>query len=324
MKKILVAGGAGYIGSAMVKKLLQEKYQPVVLDNLSAGHRRLVDPKALFIKGDLEDPRQIEKVFKQHKIDAVMHFAASALVGESVENPLKYYQNNVSCCVNLLQAMKKYGVKKFIFSSTCATYGEPQRVPISERHPQDPTNPYGRTKLVIEWMLKDLARQEEIQFIALRYFNACGAHSSGEIGEIHAPETHLIPNVLKVAAGKNKKLTIFGDRYKTPDGTCVRDYIHIEDIADAHLLALKALASGIRNDFFNLGLGKGFSNLQIVRMAEKVTGKKIPFTIGPGRPGDPSTLIADASRARKVLGWKPSRGLEQMIRSAWDWEKKQR
>ena len=329
VKKILVTGGAGYVGSCMVGRLLQEKYEVIVLDNLSMGHASLVDKRAIFVKGDLRRHADIEKVFKKYKIDAVMHFAASAYVGESVENPMKYYQNNVSAAVNLLNAMRAAKVTQLIFSSTCAVYGEPVKIPMAETHPKNPANPYGRTKLAIEWMLKDLAeslpagkRHAGFSYISLRYFNACGAHSSGKIGEIHDPETHLVPNILKAAAGKKKKLVIFGDDFDTPDGSCVRDYIHVEDIAEAHLLALKALARRVRNEAFNLGTGKGFSNFEILKKTGEITGKKINYTIGPRRPGDPSRLIADASKAKKILGWAPKRGLGQIIRSAWEWEKK--
>lgn len=321
MENVLVAGGAGYIGSCMTRKLIQSGHKVVVVDNLSTGHRRLVDPKAVFEKGDLRHPADIDRVLRRHRVDCVMHFAASALVGESVENPLKYYENNALSCIHLLSAMTKHKVRDFIFSSTCATYGEPVKIPMSESHPNNPANPYGRSKLMMDWILRDLAIAGAIRFISLRYFNACGAHSSGGIGEVHDPETHLIPNILKVAAGKKKNLVIFGDDFKTPDGTCVRDYIHIEDIADAHLLAMKALKRGVKNEYFNLGHGKGFSNLEILKAVEKITGKKISYKIGPRRPGDPSKLIADSRKARKVLGWKPKRGLDEIIRSAWEWEK---
>ena len=322
MKTILVAGGAGYIGSCATRTLIDNRYNVVILDNLSTGHSRLLHPKASFIRGDLRNPSDAAKAFAGRRVDCVMHFAAAALVGESVENPAKYYENNVLSCIHLLAAMKKSGVKDFIFSSTCATYGEPVKIPMSEAHPNSPANPYGRSKLMIDWMLKDLADAGQVRFISLRYFNACGAHASGIIGEMHDPETHLIPNVLRVASGRKKKLTIFGDDFDTPDGTCVRDYIHVEDIADAHVLALRALSRGVKNEVFNLGTEKGFSNLEILKTAEKITGKKINYKIGPRRPGDPSRLIADSSKVRKILGWKPKRGLEEILGSAWQWEKK--
>ncbi len=319
---ILVAGGAGYIGSAMCRELIDQKYRVIVLDDLSMGHRSLVPKEAVFVRGDLKKSADCRKIFEKYKIGAVMHFAASALVGESVENPLKYYENNVLACVNLLIAMRDARVNKLIFSSTCATYGEPKKIPMGESHPNDPTNPYGRSKLMIEWMLRDLAKVSNFSYIALRYFNAAGAHASGKTGEMHEPEAHLIPNILKTAAGKKKNLVIFGGDFDTPDGTCVRDYIHIEDITHAHFLALKALGRGVKNEIFNLGSGRGHSNLEILKMAEQVIGRKIAYKIGPRRPGDPSRLIADNSKAKKVLGWAPKRGLEEIMRSAWEWEQK--
>ena len=317
---ILVTGGAGYIGSAMTYDLMAQKYRVIVLDDLSRGHRRLVPKQAVFVKGDLKNISDCRKIFKKYKISAVMHFAASALVGESVKNPLLYYENNTAACVNLLKAMSEAKVNKLVFSSTCATYGEPKKLPMDESHPQDPANPYGRSKLAIEWMMRDLAAISNFSFIALRYFNAAGAHSSGLTGELHEPEAHLVPNILKAARDKKRKLVIFGSDFDTPDGTCVRDYIHIEDITHAHILALKALGHGSKNQAFNLGSGRGFSNLEILKMAEKVTGQKISYKIGPRRPGDPSRLIADSSKAKKILGWAPQRGLKEIIRSAWEWE----
>ncbi len=324
MQTILVTGGAGYIGSAMAHELLAEKYRVVVLDDLSMGHRSLVPKKAAFAKGDLKNFSFCRAVFKKYKIDAVMHFAASALVGESVKNPLLYYENNTAACVNLLKAMSQARVRRMIFSSTCATYGEPKKLPINESHPNDPTNPYGRSKLMIEWMLRDLAKISDFSYIALRYFNAAGAHSSGLTGEIHEPEAHLLPNILKAARDPKKKFVIFGGDFDTPDGTCVRDYIHIEDITRAHFLALKALDRGIKNEVFNLGMGRGYSNLEILKMAGKVTGRNISYRVGPRRPGDPSRLVADISKAKKILRWAPQRGLEEIVRSAWAWENRNR
>ncbi len=321
MKKILVAGGAGYIGSCMVRRLADEGYPVVVFDNLSMGHRDMVDRRAVFAKGDLRRPEDLKKLFKKHRFDAVMHFAAAAFVGESVADPMKYYDNNVLACWHLLDAMRRAKVKKFIFSSTCATYGEPVRLPISESHPQSPANPYGRSKLAIEWMLRDLAAASDFKYISLRYFNACGAHSSGDIGEKHTPETHIIPNVLR-AAKTGRKFTIFGGDFDTPDGTCIRDYIHIEDLTEAHLLALKNLGKTAKNEAFNLSTSLGYSNLEILKTAEKVTGRKIAYRIGPRRPGDPSRLVGSASKAKRVLGWTPKRDLEEMMRSAWEWEQR--
>lgn len=320
---ILVAGGAGYIGSHMVRSLVEDGFDVVVFDNLSTGHRAFVPKKAEFIRGDLRNRADVEKAFsgrRARRIDAVMHFAASCLVGESMEDPLKYYDNNVLAFINLADAMRRHRVKKFIFSSTAATYGEPGKVPIRETEPTEPTNPYGWSKLIIETMMKDLARVGIFSYITLRYFNACGAHASAEIGERHSPETHIIPNILKVASGEKKELVVFGGDYPTPDGTCVRDYIHVDDLCHAHLLALRAFKRGICNEVFNLVNGAGYSIREIVRVAEKVTGRKIKMKIGPRRPGDPARLVASAAKAKKILGWKPEKNLDDIIASAWNWE----
>lgn len=320
MNTILIAGGAGYVGSNMVRKLLETGHRPVVFDNLSTGHRRLVPQNVPLVKGDLKNFKDIRAALKKYKADAVMHFAASALVGESVENPLKYYDNNVSACVQLLKAMKEAKVNKFIFSSTCAIFGEPRRIPIREGDPKSPSNPYGRSKLAIEHMLGDLAASSDFRYVALRYFNACGAHPGGGIGELHDPETHLVPNILKALTGEKKELRIFGDDYATPDGTCVRDYVHIEDLAAAHLSALRALQKGMKSDVFNLGTGDGYSVREIVAAAEKITGKKVKVRMCPRRPGDPAKLVAFSGKARKILGWKPRHDLESILRTAWQWE----
>ena len=322
-KKVLVIGGAGYIGSHMVRALQREKIPVAVFDNLSTGHRSFVPKGAPLFKGDLRRPGDIRGVFKRLEVDTVMHFAAACLVGESVENPLKYYENNVMACVHLLKAMVGFRVKRFIFSSTCAVFGEPKKVPIGEENPKAPVNPYGQSKLMMENMLKDASAAYDFSYIALRYFNACGADASGRIGERHDPESHLIPNVLKAASGRRKSVTVFGDNYPTRDGTCIRDYIHVDDLARAHLLALKALKRGIKNEAFNLGSGEGYSVLQILKEAERVTGKKIKVILGPRRPGDPSVLVAKPDKARKVLGWKPRRHLRDIVSSAWNWEKKE-
>ncbi len=279
-KTILIAGGAGYIGSHMLRALLEEGFSPVVFDNLSTGHKEFIPKNTIFIKGDLCKENDIQKIFEKIPIDAVMHFAASALVSESMNNPIKYYYNNVSAFINLLNAMLKHKIKKLIFSSTCAVYGEPKRVPIREDDDNNPTNPYGRSKLMVERIIKDIAETYDFSYISLRYFNVAGAHPSGGIGEWHNPETHLIPNILKVANGQKKKLIIFGDDYPTPDGTCIRDYIYIEDLCQAHLLALKALREGMRSDVFNLGDGSGYSIKEVVQAAEKVISKKVNVEIG--------------------------------------------
>ncbi len=321
---VLVIGGAGYIGSNMVRTLVKAGHAPSVFDNLSTGHRGLVPKEVPFLKGDLRLGADIRKAFQKFKPKAVMHFAASSLVGESVQNPLKYYENNVVACVELLKVMAARGTKNFIFSSTAATYGEPKRVPIREEDETNPTNPYGQSKLIIEKMLQDQARVSDLSFVSLRYFNACGAHPGGETGECHDPETHIIPNIFRAITGENKEFVIFGDDYDTPDGTCVRDYIHIEDLAAAHLLALKALFGGLKSGIFNLGNGDGYSVKEILNAVERITGKKVKVRVGPRRPGDPARLIADAGKASKTLGWKPRFGLDDIVRSAWEWEKKRK
>lgn len=317
---ILVAGGAGYVGSHMVRMLKDNGYNPVVFDNLSTGHQEFVPKDVVFVKGDLRKPGKMEKLLKSCRISAVMHFAASSLVGESMKDPLKYYENNVLACIGIIKAMIKYKAKKLIFSSSAAVYGEPERVPIKEEDETRPTNPYGRSKLMIEKILKDSSEAYDLSYISLRYFNASGAHSSGEIGELHDPETHLIPNILKAAKGENKELTIFGNNYPTPDGSCVRDYVHVQDLCSAHLLALKALEKGMKRGIFNLGNGNGYSVKEIVKSAEMVTGKKIKVKIGPRRAGDPARLVASPEKAVKVLGWKRKYNLHDIIGSAWGWE----
>lgn len=319
----LVIGGAGYIGSHMVRALLDNSpFEPVVFDNLSTGHREFVPKDVRFIKGDLRSEADIRAAFGQLRVDTVLHFAASSLVGESVQNPLKYYENNVAACVNLLKAMTESGVGKFIFSSTAAVYGEPERVPIEESDRTKPTNPYGQSKLTIENMLRDVSHSTGLRFVALRYFNACGAHNSAMIGERHDPETHLIPNILKAVAG-GRELTIFGTDYDTPDGTCVRDYVHVTDLCRAHLLAADYLDRGGESDVFNLGHGSGFSVNEVIEAARRVTGSPIPLVIGVRRPGDPARLIASSAKASRILGWSPQIGLEEIVRSAWAWEQSQ-
>lgn len=306
----------------MVRALLDEKHNPIVFDNLSTGHKGFVPEGAIFIQGDLRNVQEVNNAFGRYSVDGVMHFAASSVVPESMRNPLKYYENNVSACINLLKVMLENKVKQFIFSSTAAVYGEPENVPIKEEYKTNPTNPYGGSKLMIEKILKDIAKSHDFSYISLRYFNAAGAHPSGELGEMHDPETHLIPNILKVAKGAKDELTIFGDDYPTPDGTCIRDYIHVQDLCKAHLLALEALNNSVKNEIFNLGNGDGFSVREVVNTAEKVTGRKINVKVGPRRPGDPVKLVASAERAKDVLGWNPSTNLEEIVRTAWEWEKK--
>lgn len=317
---ILVTGGAGYIGSHAVYQLIDQGLDVVIVDNLQTGHRGAIHPKAKFYEGDLRDRDFMREVFRKESIEGVIHFAANSLVGESMEKPLQYYDNNVYGTQILLESMIDAGVKYIVFSSTAATYGEPESVPITEEMPTVPTNTYGETKLAMENMMKWCEQAHGIRFVSLRYFNVAGARSTGEIGEDHNPETHLIPVVLETALGKREKITIFGDDYPTKDGTCIRDYIHVEDLIDAHILALDYLKNGGQSDIFNLGSSQGFSVKEIVEMAREVTGKEIRAEIGPRRAGDPSILIASSEKAKKILGWKPSRtNIEQIIKDAWNW-----
>lgn len=319
MKKVLVMGGAGYIGSHTVKHLLEQGYECVVADSLVYGHREAVPPQAAFEKADLSDPASLEALFSKYTFDAVLHFAAFAYVGESVTDPQKYYHNNVAGTLNLLQAMLKHGVKKIVFSSTCATYGEPQYTPMDEKHPQNPINPYGRTKLMIEQVFADYAKAYGLQYIALRYFNAAGAAADGSIGESHHPETHLIPLVLQAIKGERPCIKIFGTDYPTPDGTCLRDYIHVEDLAIAHRLAVEKLDQ--YSGYINLGTGVKTSVKDIIAAAEKVTGKKCPVELAPRRAGDPAELYAANAKAQEVLGWTPRyMDIADIIATAWRWE----
>lgn len=319
MKTILVAGGAGYIGSHMVALLVKRGYEVIVADNLRTGHWQAVKGAKKLYVGDLRDNAFLEQVFSENDIDGVINFAAFSLVGESVTNPLKYYGNNVEGAVSLLSAMKAHGVDKIVFSSTAATYGEPEKQPIEEHDRTEPTNPYGATKLAIENMLKWCDRAYGIRYAALRYFNAAGSDTETGIGEDHDPESHLIPLVMKTALGQRDHIGIFGEDYPTADGTCVRDYIHVNDLAEAHLLALEYLAGGGSSDVFNLGSGDGYSVKEIIETARRVTGREIKATVEPRRAGDPSVLIASNKKAAEVLGWKPVRGLEQIISDAWAW-----
>jgi len=319
MKTILVMGGAGYIGSHTVKHLLDNNYQVVIADNLIYGHREAVDARAEFVHADLLDPYSLDKLFATHSIDAVIHFAAFAYVGESVTEPEKYYYNNVIGTVNLLKAMLAHNIKKIVFSSTCATYGEPQYTPINEQHPQNPINPYGRTKLMIEQIFADYERAYGLKHIALRYFNAAGCSSDGSIGESHTPETHLIPLVLKAIKGERADIKVFGTDYDTPDGTCIRDYIHVEDLALAHRLALEKLDE--YSGCLNLGTGIGTSVKEIITAAEQVSGQKCPTVYAARRAGDPARLFADNAKAKEILGWQPKyTDIKDIIQTAWNWE----
>lgn len=316
---ILVLGGAGYIGSHVNKQLNHEGYETIVFDNLVYGHREAVK-WGDFIKGDIADEEAIEKVFTTHNIDAVFHFAAYAYVGESVNEPEKYYYNNVVNTLNLLKVMRRHNCKKIIFSSTCATYGEPKTVPITENMPQNPINPYGMTKLIVERIFKDYQKAYGLQFAVLRYFNAAGADPDGEIGESHDPETHIIPLVLDAASGKRNEIKVFGTDYDTPDGSCIRDYIHVTDLADAHLKALHYLEKGGKGDFFNLGNTKGTSVLEVIDAVKRVTGKAFKVVLSYRRPGDPAILIGSSEKAKSILGWHPRYGdIDTIVSHAWKW-----
>ncbi|TWU65597.1 UDP-glucose 4-epimerase [Crateriforma conspicua] len=318
--KVLVVGGAGYIGSHAVRLLLDAGHQVVVYDNLSRGHSEAV-PAGMLVEGDVADRAKLVQVMKDKQIDAVMHFAAFALVNESVNDPSLYYRNNVIAALELLEAMREADVKKIVFSSTTATYGEPDTIPIPETTPQNPINPYGFTKLVIEKALADYAAAYGFAYAALRYFNAAGARPDGTIGEDHDPESHIIPIVLQVALGQREFITIFGDDYPTPDGTCIRDYIHVDDLGDAHLKALEKLEPG-KGICVNLGTGKGTSVREIVEACREVTGHPIPEKMGERRAGDPPELVADASMARQVLGWEPKyNDAKSIVETAWAWHR---
>nr|WP_297173652.1 UDP-glucose 4-epimerase GalE [uncultured Agathobaculum sp.] len=319
---ILVLGGAGYIGSHTVYELIDAGRDVVVADNLQTGFKAAVHPKARFYQVDIRDRGALDKLFETEDIEGVIHFAASSQVGESMSDPLKYYDNNLYGTMVLLQSMVAHGVDKIVFSSTAATYGEPERVPILETDRTQPTNCYGETKLSMERMMRWVSQAHGLKYVALRYFNACGAHPSGAIGEAHNPETHLIPIILQVPGGQRQAVNVFGDDYPTADGTCIRDYIHVTDLAQAHILALTYLLRGGDNDVFNLGNGVGFSVKQVIDVARAVTGHPIPAVVSPRRAGDPAQLIASSDKAVRVLGWQPKyNDLNTIIASAWAWHK---
>ncbi|HEX3075875.1 MAG TPA: UDP-glucose 4-epimerase GalE [Lachnospiraceae bacterium] len=317
---ILVLGGAGYIGSHTVYELIDRGEDVVIIDNLETGYREAVHEKARFYEGDIRNRAFVDSVFDKEKIDAVIHFAANSLVGESMTNPLKYYDNNLCGTKVLLESMVSHGIDKIVFSSTAATYGEPERVPILETDKTEPTNTYGETKLSMEKMFKWTGAAHNLRFVSLRYFNACGAHASAKIGEAHNPESHLIPLILQVPNGKRESIAIYGDDYDTIDGTCVRDYIHVTDLAQAHILAVKYLMEGKESNIFNLGNGVGFTVKEVIDTARKVTNHEIKAVVSPRRAGDPAKLIASSEKARTILGWKPEHAdLEEIIASAWKW-----
>ena len=319
---VLITGGAGYIGAHAVRELRAAGVQCVVLDNLSRGHRDLVADAELVI-GDTRDTTFVRQIIGDHNVTAVMHFAAFAYVGESVTDPLRYYDNNVTGTVRLLQAMVQADVRMFVFSSTCATYGVPESTPITEAHPQRPINPYGATKLMVERILEDVDRAHGVRSVILRYFNAAGAHPSATLGERHDPETHLIPLALQAAAGVRERVEIYGTDYATPDGTCIRDYIHVTDLAQAHVLGLRYLESGKESAVFNLGNGNGFSVREVIAAVERITERRVPCKVAPRRSGDPAVLVGSADKARQILGWRPQfDGLETIIETAWAWERR--
>lgn len=319
---VLILGGAGYIGSHTVYEFLDRNLDVVVADNLQSGHIEALHPDARFYQGDIRDKDFLDNLFKKENIDSVIHFAANSLVGESMQDPLKYYDNNLYGTIVLLKSMVENNVKKIVFSSTAATYGEPENIPILETDNTNPTNTYGETKLSMEKMFKWVSLAHGVNFVSLRYFNACGAHKSGKIGEDHSPETHLIPIVLQVANKKRQSVNIFGNDYQTPDGTCIRDYIHVSDLASAHYLALEYLNKGGKSDIFNLGNGVGFSVKEVIDASREVTGDKIPAIVSKRREGDPKTLIASSDKARNILGWQPKyTDLKEIIQTAWMWHK---
>lgn len=317
--RVFVTGGAGYVGSHCVRRLLAGGHQVTVYDSLEFGHRQAVPQEATFVQGDLADTARLQAALSSEKFDAVLHFAAYLNVGESVLQPLRYYRNNVANTLNLLEAMQRAEVRRMVFSSSCAVYGIPARLPITEDLPREPINPYGATKLAMEWLLRDSAQAWGLGSVALRYFNAAGAAADGTLGEDHDPEIHLIPLVLKVALGQRESISIFGNDYPTPDGTCIRDYIHVEDLAEAHLLALEQLREG-QAEAFNVGTGVGQSVLEVIAAARRVTGHPIPVEVTQRRPGDPPALYADPGRLRQRFGWQPRyTDIEQIIATAWRW-----
>lgn len=317
---VLVLGGAGYIGSHAVYQLIDQNYEVVVIDNLQTGHKDAVHPQAKFYQGDIRDKEFLHTVFAAEKIDGVLHFAANSLVGESMEKPLMYFDNNVYGTQVLLEIMNEYGIKNIVFSSTAATYGEQKVMPITEDMPTLPTNAYGETKLTMEKIMKWCEIAHDLKYVSLRYFNVAGARSTGDIGEDHTPETHLIPLILQVPLGQREFISIFGDDYDTEDGTCIRDYIHVEDLIDAHILALNYLKNGGVSNVFNLGSGSGYSVKDMIEAAREVTGHEIPAKVVPRRSGDPSKLIASSAKAKQVLGWEPKKAsIRKIIEDAWNW-----
>ncbi|MGD9605222.1 MAG: UDP-glucose 4-epimerase GalE [Bacilli bacterium] len=315
--KVLIAGGAGYIGSHCVKMMMNLGYEVVVVDNLSTGHQKSIDTQ-LYI-GDIRDVKFLDSVFQKEDIDLVIHFCAKSLVGESVQKPLDYFDNNVFGTLQLLQAMKKANVNKIVFSSSAAVYGEHEVMPITEDYPTIPTNPYGETKLMMEKMMMWAEKAYGLKYVSLRYFNVAGAYESGQIGEDHHPETHLIPLVLEVALGKRDKISVFGNDYPTKDGTCIRDYIHVSDLIEAHILASQYLMNNEQSQIFNLGSETGFSVLEIIEAAKQVTNMDLPYQVVTRRPGDPAKLIASSAKIKNILGWEPKKSINEIVQDAWKW-----
>ena len=317
---VLICGGAGYVGSHNVRAFAQKGEEVIVVDSLETGHRASVPEGIKFYQADIRNGEALDKIFEENQIESVVHFCAYSLVGESMEKPLKYFDNNVGGMISLLEAMQRHDIKRIIFSSTAATYGEPKKVPILETDPTIPTNPYGESKRIMEKMMNWVSRLHDIRYVSLRYFNVAGAWHDGSIGEDHKCETHLIPLILQVPLGKREHITIYGDDYPTQDGTCIRDYIHTEDLARAHILALEYLRNGGESNIFNLGSGDGYSVMEMITAARKVTGHPIPAVIGKRRPGDPAKLVADSSKAQEILKWKPEvTRMEDIIATAWKW-----
>ena len=319
---VLICGGAGYIGSHNVRAFKAHGEDVIVIDSLATGHRASIPDDIKFYEGDIRDGNILDKVFHENNIEAVIHFCAFSLVGESVEKPLKYFNNNVGGMISLLEAMQRNNVKRIIFSSTAATYGEPEKIPILESDPTKPTNPYGESKLIMEKMIHWAGLQHGIKYVALRYFNVAGAWHDGSIGEDHHPETHLVPLILQVPLGKRKSITVYGSDYPTKDGTCIRDYVHVEDLARAHILALEYLRNGGESNIFNLGSGDGYSVMEMINAAKDATGQDIALEIGSRRAGDPARLVADSTKAHEILGWTPEiTDMKEIIASAWKWHK---
>lgn len=317
---VLICGGAGYIGSHNVRAFLNHGESVIVIDNLLTGHKESLPENIKFYEGDIRNGEILDKIFQENDIEAVIHFCAFSLVGESVEQPLKYFNNNVGGMISLLEAMQRNNIKKIVFSSSAAVYGEPKKIPILETDPTNPTNPYGESKRIMEKMMHWVSLQYDIRYVSLRYFNVAGAWHDGSIGEAHNHETHLVPIILQVPLGKRSKVTVYGDDYPTPDGTCIRDYVYIEDLAEAHLLALEYLRNGGESQIFNLGSGDGYSVMEMINAARKASGHEIPLEIGKRRAGDPARLVADSSKARKILNWQPKvTSMEEIIATAWKW-----